>query len=55
MGILGDKALSHYLANMGHEVPEIKMPWVRPEIDTKCYTFLEILKTGEKIGGGGFC
>ena len=42
---------------MGHEVPEIKMPWVRQwfqEIDPKCYTFLETLLTGEKILGGQF-
>ena len=48
--------LSHNLANMGREVPEIKMPWVRhwfSEIDPKCYAFLEPLFKGEKIMGGG--
>ena len=42
-------ALSHYLANMGREVPEIKTPFVRRwflEIDPKCYTFLETLFPG---------
>ena len=51
-------SLSHYLANMGCEVPEIKMPFVPrwfQEIDPKCYTFLEPSLTGVRIRGvGGF-
>ena len=46
-----DSTLSYYLANMGREVPLIKMPlvsswfWV---IDPKCYTFFEPLLNGER-------
>ena len=42
--------LSHYLASMACEVPEIKMSMVRRwflVIDPKCYTCLETLLTGE--------
>ena len=49
--------LSHYLANMGREVPEIKIPYGYSgfkNLDPKCYTFLETLLTGEKIWWGIF-
>ena len=45
-------ALSHYLAHMGCEVPEIKLPMLHrwfEEIDIKFYKFLVTLLTGEKI------
>ena len=50
-------SLSHYLANMSCEVPEIKMPfvpcWVKG-IDPKCYIFLETFLTGENNRRGNF-
>ena len=44
--------LSHYLANMGREVSEIKCPCCLGGFKIqKCYTFLETLLAGEKIWG----